>query len=186
MGIVKSSLKTLLNPSWAGTLGGKAKAPWAQASEQWHQVENKRIKGLSAVDWAHQILTNNITTENQEIIIERHKNRARHNKYGIYISVFAANVCCVALIFDLTDSIAYTAISVNCGLQFLKMWVVNLHRQKQVLVGALFPLSWMVTDFNNIKFLDKGVYHKKKLVHPAFPFMGEALDNLKKLESNNK
>lgn len=182
MSFLKTTFRVLLHPTWRGTLGKKTEAPWVASAEQWSLINKHVVRKIDAVKWAEYILSNNINTIDQEKTIKTLENRTKRSHSLMICSVTFIAVSLVLYYLEYTDSLIYSVVGLALLQQSFMQWVLSLHRRKQITCGAIFPIIWMIKYPLNIRNIDTGIYHRKTLVYPAVPFMGEALDLLKQYE----
>ena len=182
MSFLKTTFRVLFHPTWRGTLGKKAEAPWVASNEQWSSINKHVVRKIDAVKWAEHILANDINTTDQEKTIETLKKRATRSGSIMKYSLIFILVSLVLYVFEYIDSFIYSVVGFALFQQSFMQWVLNLHRRKQITCGAIFPIIWMIRYPKNIRNLDAGIYYGKSLAYKAMPFMGEALHLLKKYE----
>ncbi|ATC60091.1 hypothetical protein [Vibrio anguillarum] len=176
--------KAVLNPSWRATFGGQAITPWADVRSIFNSDE-KALRGISPERFAHHIISNNISQNDQEIIIKRHYRRAVVAGLLLVIALCIGVSAGVFFLTGFTTSYAPIVISLTCSVQFICIVIDNLHKTKQVLVGCCFSRRLLVTNWRNISDLAGGIYINNKCVYKAMPLIGSTLELLKQLEEQS-
>ncbi len=179
-------LRTLFVPSWRATLTNeKYKFPWQAAASTYQTANRHALDGLKHLEYANFILTQNISEQSQKKIIRRHKKLALFYYFCLLASLSVAITSGLAFTLSYIDNYGFPVIALTCSITLFKLWILNLHRAKQVIVGAFFPIRWMVLCWANISRFDEGVFYKGKLIHQAMPLWGETLRLLQELEAQS-
>jgi hypothetical protein len=178
-------LRTIFIPSWSATFGKEYKAPWHEAKHTYQQVNQNTLSGIKHAEYASYILKSGLKEDGQKRIIRRHLKLGKFYYYCLLVSITLSVLLLGCWWQSILNTYVYSVIMASCSIQFFKLWIINLHRAKQVIVGAFFPCRWMIMHWKNVSRFDDGIYYKGKLVHKSLPLWGENLSLLLRLEQQS-
>ncbi|MFM2668586.1 hypothetical protein AAFX24_27985 [Vibrio mediterranei] len=188
MGIVKTGFKRLFAPSWSYTFTGKATMPLSSTRQLLAEMKEMGAEShdkISAERFAKHIYSRNIRPRDLEQIVKEHGRKSSAYLIIVIISAMFTIINFVGNYVGSLDSFWYTFIGLTMTINSFALYLTELFRVKQILVGAFFPFIYMITSPSNILDLEGGVYHRGKMVHKAFLWTEQAYFELERLERSS-
>lgn len=187
MGAFRKGLTWVFAPSWLYTMGKKPVLPWKNQAELLESIQSAdKVSSVSVERFVRHIYEHKVSSSDQLRIMHRNFRSGLIYTGFLFLSLIIGVTFLALNSWGIWNSPWHSAIPFTCALHFLMLTLRHLHRAKQILVGAIFPGSFLIRDWRNLVYMADGVFLKGKLVHKAFPWYTGAYELLEKIESEQQ
>ncbi|WP_200769054.1 hypothetical protein [Vibrio nigripulchritudo] len=165
-----------------GSYNQKVKAKTERNRDQ-EQEMLETFGAVSPLPIAHQIISQEIDTRQQMVIIKKAKKLGYFYFIASLLSLFLFGIMVIYQIFQKEASMVFLSlIPATCFIQFLVLGLNHFHRAKQLLIGCAFPRIYLLSNLDNLLELEGDLKYFKKTVYLANPIWGDKYERLLEME----